>query len=73
MMSSVLKRTKDLWGKAAESANSWNKNADAKTAAERKQFLATCDAAMRVEQWAVNKLVPFGARTATDGFMFFRA
>jgi hypothetical protein len=61
MMSSVLKRTKELWGKAAEAARSWKKEAAEQTASDRKHFVGTCDAAMRVEQWAVNKLVHYNA------------
>jgi recombinational DNA repair ATPase RecF len=63
MMSSVLTRTKKLWGTAAEVAKSWKKDAAENTAIERKQFLSTCDAAMRVEQWAINKLVHYNAWT----------
>ena len=61
MLTSVLKRTKELWGKAAESAKSWKKEEKEKTAGERKQFLGTCDAVMRVEQWSVNKAVHYNA------------
>ena len=63
MMSSVLSRTKKLWGTAAEVAKSWKKDAAERTAIERKQFISTCDAAMRVEQWAINKLVHYNAWT----------
>lgn len=61
MLSSVLKRTKDLWSKAAESAKSWGKQDAEKAASERKKFLETCDAAARVEQWSVNKAVHYNA------------
>jgi hypothetical protein len=61
MLTSVLKRTKDLWGKAAESAKSWNKDEKERLATERKQFLGTCDAVMRVEQWSINKAVHYNS------------
>ena len=32
-----------------------------KIANEKKQFLSTCDAAMRAEQWAVNKALHYNA------------
>jgi hypothetical protein len=59
MLSSVLKRIKALWGDAAKSAESWNKTDFQQIAIERKQFLSSCDAAMRAEQWAVNKAVHY--------------
>ncbi len=61
MLTSVLKRTKDLWGKAAESAKSWKKDDVEQAALAKKQFLSSCDAAMRVEQWSVNKAVHYNA------------
>jgi hypothetical protein len=61
MLTSVLKRTKELWGKASESAKSWKKDDKDKTATERKQFLGSCDAVMRVEQWSINKAVHYNA------------
>jgi hypothetical protein len=61
MLTSVLKRTKELWGKAAESAKSWQKAEKEKTALEKKAFLGSCDAAMRIEQWSVNKAVHYNA------------
>jgi energy-coupling factor transporter ATP-binding protein EcfA2 len=59
MMTSVLTRIKKLWGKAAVAAKSWKKEGDEKTANEKIHFLATCDGAARVEQWAVNKSVHY--------------
>jgi hypothetical protein len=59
MLTSVLKRTKELWGKASESAKSWQKEEKDKAATERKQFLSTCNAVMRMEQWSVNKAVHY--------------
>lgn len=61
MLTSVLTRTKELWGKAVESAKSWGKSDKETDAAERKKFLATCNAVMRVEQWSVNKAVHYNA------------
>jgi hypothetical protein len=61
MLTSVLKRTKELWGKVAESAKSWGKSDKETNAADRKKFLPTCDAVMRVEQWSVNKAVHYNA------------
>jgi hypothetical protein len=61
MLTSVLKRAKELWGKAAEAAKYWKNDIAEKEATERKQFLAACDASARVEQWAVNKLVHYNA------------
>ena len=59
LLPSVLKRMKDLCGKAADAAQSWGKNADKETAGTRKAVLSTSSAAMNVEQWAVNKAVHY--------------
>ena len=59
LLPSVLKRMKDLYGKAAEAAQSWGKSADKDAAGKRKDLLSTCNAAMNVEQWAVNKAVHY--------------
>jgi hypothetical protein len=61
MMTSVLSRTKELWGKAAESSQSWGRRDKEVDALDRRKFLATCNAAMRVEQWSVNKAVHYNA------------
>lgn len=59
LLPSVLKRFKDLLGKAANAAQSWN-DAEAKAAiGERKAALAACNGAATVEQWAVNKAVHY--------------
>jgi hypothetical protein len=50
-----------LWGKSAESAKSWKKEDKEKICNERKQFLATCDAVMRTEQWSINKDVHYNS------------
>jgi hypothetical protein len=56
---SVLSRIKDLYGKAADVAQSWG-NAVAKEAAlERKTALSGSSGASNVEQWAVNKAVHY--------------
>ena len=50
-----LKRTKELWGKAVESAKSWKKDEKEKIALERKKFLETCDAVIRMSNGASTK------------------
>src|ERR1700733_2886354 len=59
LMPSVLKRMKDLCGKAAEAAQSWGKSVEREVATTRKTALSTSNAAMNVEQWAVNKAVHY--------------
>lgn len=59
MLPSVLKRMKDLWGKASDAAQSWGKNADKESANKRKELLTSCNGAASVEQWAVNKAVHY--------------
>ena len=59
LLPSVLKRMKDLYGKAAEAAQSWGKDADKEAAGKRKNLLSTSNAAINVEQWAVNKAVHY--------------
>jgi hypothetical protein len=61
MLPSVLKRMKEIWGKAAESAHSWGKDAEKKAAVEKKAFLASCNGGTNVEQWAVNTAVHYNA------------
>jgi hypothetical protein len=48
---------KDLYGKAAESAQSWSNAAAKEIAGARKTTLSKSSGAMNVEQWAVNKAV----------------
>ena len=55
----VVKRLKDLYGKAAESAQSWGNKADKEAVAKRKTSLSSCSDASNVEQWAVNKAVHY--------------
>jgi AAA domain len=59
LLPSVLKRMKDLYGKAAEAAQSWGKTADKEAAGKRKALLSTSNAAISVEKWAVNKAVHY--------------
>jgi hypothetical protein len=61
LMPSVLKRMKDLCGKAAEAAQSWGKSLEREVATTRKTSLSTSNAALNVEQWAVNKAVHYNA------------
>jgi len=61
LMPSVLKRMKDLCGKAAEAAQSWGKSVEREVATTRKTALSTSNAATNVEQWAVNKAVHYNA------------
>ena len=48
MLPSVLKRIKDLWGKASDAAQSWGKNADKESANKRKALLTSCNGAASV-------------------------
>jgi hypothetical protein len=59
LLPSVLSRMKDLYGKAAESAQSWSNAAAKETAATRKATLSSSSGAMYVEQWAVNRAVHY--------------
>jgi hypothetical protein len=55
----VLARMKSLCGKAAEAAQSWKNDAAKEAVSKRKTALSTCNGAMAVEQWAVNKAVHY--------------
>lgn len=59
LLPSVLKRMKDLCGKAADAAQSWGNSPEKEAAGHRKAALSTSNAAMTVEQWAVNKAVHY--------------
>lgn len=59
LLPSVLKRMRDLCGKAADAAQSWGNTAEKEAATKRKASLSTSNAAMSVEQWAVNKAVHY--------------
>ena len=59
LLPSVLKRMGDLCGRAASAAQSWGNAADKEAATKRRASLAASNAAMSVEQWAVNKGVHY--------------
>ncbi len=59
LLPSVLKRMKDLCGKATDAAQSWGSAAGKETAAKLKALLSSSNAATNVEQWAVNKAVHY--------------
>ena len=61
LLPSVLKRMKELCGKAADAAQSWGNTANKEAAAKRKAALSNSNAATNVEQWAVNKAVHYNA------------
>jgi hypothetical protein len=50
---------KELHGKAAEAAQSWNNKPVVEAVAARKAALAAASAATNVEQWAVKKAVHY--------------
>ena len=55
----VLKRMKDLYGKAADTAQSWGSKEAREAATQRKDALSASAGASNVEQWAVNKAVHY--------------
>lgn len=55
----VLKRLKDLYGQAANAAQSWGNDVAKTAATERKAVLSASNGAANVEQWAVNKAVHY--------------
>lgn len=59
LLPAVLKRTKDLYGKAAEAAQSWGNNTAKEAAVKCKDALTISNGAMNVEQWAVNKAIHY--------------
>jgi hypothetical protein len=59
LLPSVVKRMKDLYGKASDAAQFWGNNAEKDAVGKRKKSLATAAAASNVEQWAVNKAVHY--------------
>lgn len=61
LLPSVLARISSLYGKAADAAQSWAKNAEKDAAAKRRAALSASAGAMNVEQWAVNKAVHYNA------------
>jgi RecF/RecN/SMC N terminal domain len=59
LMPAVLKRMKELCGKAADAAQSWGNAIAKEDARNRKILLSTSSGATNVEQWAVNKAVHY--------------
>ncbi|WP_315767583.1 MULTISPECIES: ATP-binding protein [unclassified Bradyrhizobium] len=59
LLPSVLVRLRELCGKAVEAAQSWGKTSEKEAGLERKKLLSTCNGAVNVEQWAVNKAVHY--------------
>jgi hypothetical protein len=59
LLPSVLKRAKELYGKAATAAQSWGNTVARDAAASRKDALSASNGAVNVEQWAVNKAVHY--------------
>ncbi len=59
LLPSVLKRMRELYGKAADAAQSWGDTAAKETAIKRKKTLSNSSAAKDAEQWAVNKAVHY--------------
>lgn len=55
----VLKRMKDLYGKAADAAQSWGDKQAGEAVTKRKDAFSVAAGASNVEQWAVNKLVHY--------------
>lgn len=61
LMPAVLTRSKELYGKAADAAQSWGNEAAKASVGERKAALVQASQASNVEQWAVNPAVHFNA------------
>ncbi len=59
LLPSVLKRMKDLLGKAADAAQSWANKDEKEAVAKRQAALSSAAGASNVEQWAVNKAVHY--------------
>jgi hypothetical protein len=59
LLPSVLRRLRDLLGKAAEAAQSWNHKDEKDDVARRKAALSNAAGASNVEQWAVNRAVHY--------------
>jgi hypothetical protein len=70
LLPSVLVRLRELCGKAADAAQSWGNGTEKDAALDRKKLLSTCNGAVNVEQWAVNKAVRYNEWTNfwTEGF-----
>jgi hypothetical protein len=61
LMPAVLTRSRELYGKAADAAQSWANEATKAAVGERKSALGQASQASNVEQWAVNPAVHFNA------------
>lgn len=59
LMPAVLKRMRELYGKAADAAQSWGNKVDQDNVAKCKATLSASNGAAAVEQWAVNKAVHY--------------
>lgn len=59
LLPSVLKRMRELYGKAADAAQSWGNATAREAATERKSALSKSNGSANVEQWAVNKAVHY--------------
>lgn len=59
LLPNVLGRMKELYGKAADAAQSWGNAAAKETATKCKTALSQANTAANVERWAVNKAVHY--------------
>lgn len=59
LLPSVLRRLRDLYGKAADAAQSWSNAEEREAASHQKSVLSTCNGAKSAEEWAVNKAVHY--------------
>lgn len=59
LLPAALSRMKQLLGKAVSSAQSWGHESKKQDATNRKQTLSQSNAALNIEQWAVNKAVHY--------------
>jgi hypothetical protein len=59
LLPKVLKRMKELLGRAADAAQSWGDTVAKDKASQQKAMLSAASAATNVEQWAVNKAVHY--------------
>jgi hypothetical protein len=59
LLPNILGRMKDLYGKAANAAQSWGNTAAKVTVTKRKTALSDSNGAANVEQWAVNKALHY--------------
>lgn len=59
LLPQVLHRMRDLYGKAADAAQSWNNDKAKQAAVKAKEALSDAAKASNVEQWAVNRAVHY--------------